>query len=137
MIDMLDIFMSNLSNVGIAVGLFIISYVANICFSIYYNTKILQQNFDKQKIINSILKLIAMSLGLIALTTVITFLPNYLTLMGLEIPQDFTESFGIITIITLFVSGIYKYIKEAFTTFQNILNPSEEKTPSEDDLTDI
>ena len=130
---MLDIFISNLSDVSIAVGLFVASYIANMCFSIYYNTKILQQEFDKQKIINSVLKMIAMSVGLVALTTVITFLPNYLTMIGLEI----TESFNIIAIVSLFIGGVYKYIKEAFKTFQQILNPTEPVSPSEDELTDI
>ena len=130
---MLDIFISNLSDVSIAVGLFVASYIANMCFSIYYNTKILQQEFDKQKIINSVLKMIAMSVGLVALTTVITFLPNYLTMIGLE----FTESFNIIAIVSLFIGGVYKYIKEAFKTFQQILNPTEPVSPSEDELTDI
>lgn len=134
---MLDIFISNLSDVGIAVGLFVASYIANMCFSIYYNTKILQQEFDKQKIINSVLKMIAMSIGLVALTTVITFLPNYLTMIGLEISPEFTESFNIIAIVSLFIGGVYKYIKEAFKTFQQILNPTEPVSPSEDELTDI
>ena len=131
---MLDIFISNLSDVSIAVGLFVASYIANMCFSIYYNTKILQQEFDKQKIINSVLKMIAMSVGLVALTTV---LPNYLTMIGLEISPEFTESFNIIAIVSLFIGGVYKYIKEAFKTFQQILNPTEPVSPSEDELTDI
>lgn len=122
---MIDLLINNLTHIGIAAGLFMISYFANICFSIYYNIKILQQRFDVIKLRNGILKLVAICLGISALTIVITLLPTFLEVMGVALPEDFINSFNIIAIIGAFSNSIYKYIKEAFATLQNILNPQE------------
>lgn len=122
---MIDLLITNLTHIGIAVGLFAIAYFANICFSIYYNIKILQQDFDIIKLRNGILKLIAICLGISALTIVITLLPIFLEVMGMTLSEDFISSFNIIAIIGAFSNSIYKYIKEAFTTLQNILTPQE------------
>ncbi|MGN1124583.1 MAG: hypothetical protein ACI4SM_00200 [Candidatus Gastranaerophilaceae bacterium] len=122
---MIDLLITNLTHIGIAVGLFAIAYFANICFSIYYNIKILQQDFDITKLRNGILKSIAICLGISALTIVITLLPTFLEVMGIALPEDFISSFNIIAIIGAFSNSIYKYIKEAFVTLQDILNPQE------------
>ena len=122
---MIDLLITNLTHIGIAVGLFAIAYFANICFSIYYNIKILQQDFDIIKLRNGILKLIAICLGISALTIVITLLPIFLEVMGMTLSEDFISSFNIIAIIGAFSNSIYKYIKEACATLQNILTPQE------------
>ena len=122
---MIDLLITNLTHIGIAVGLFAIAYFANICFSIYYNIKILQQDFDIIKLRNGILKLIAICLGISALTIVITLLPIFLEVMGMTLSEDFISSFNIIAIFGAFSNSIYKYIKEAFATLQNILTPQE------------
>ena len=122
---MIDLLITNLTHIGIAVGLFAIAYFANICFSIYYNIKILQQDFDIIKLRNGILKLIAICLGISALTIVITLLPIFLEVMGMTLSEDFISSFNIIAIIGAFSNSIYKYIKEAFAKLQNILTPQE------------
>ena len=122
---MIDLLITNWTHIGIAVGLFAIAYFANICFSIYYNIKILQQDFDIIKLRNGILKLIAICLGISALTIVITLLPMFLEVMGMTLSEDFISSFNIIAIIGAFSNSIYKYIKEAFATLQNILTPQE------------
>ena len=88
---MIDLLITNLTHIGIAVGLFAIAYFANICFSIYYNIKILQQDFDIIKLRNGILKLIAICLGISALTIVITLLPIFLEVMGMTLSEDFRK----------------------------------------------
>lgn len=117
-----EILLSNLTNVGFAVLLFIISYIANISLSLFYNVKINNEGFDKTKLITGLIKMFSVALGVALLAITITLLPIFLNHIGINIQEGFIESFSIITIISLFVNSIYKYIKEAYETLNNILN---------------
>ena len=62
---MLETILHNLTNIGWAMLIFLCAYLSNVAFSMYYNIKILLQPFDKQKIINSGLKIAVFILSLI------------------------------------------------------------------------
>lgn len=72
---MLEAIMNNLINIGWAMLIFLAAYLSNVAFSLYYNIKILLQPFDREKAINSALKVAAFVVGLTLLCVSITTLP--------------------------------------------------------------
>lgn len=61
---MLNAVLNNLINIGWAMLIFLCAYLSNVAFSLYYNIKVLLQPFDKQKMINSGLKVVTFVVGL-------------------------------------------------------------------------
>ena len=67
---MLNAVLNNLINIGWAMLIFLCAYLSNVAFSLYYNIKVLLQPFDKQKMINSGLKVATFVVGLTLLPTI-------------------------------------------------------------------
>ena len=128
-----EVLVTNLTNIGFAMALLAIAYLSNICFSLYYNIKISKESFDYSKLLNGVLKLIALCAGIATLAFVITLLPVYLTNIGIPIEEEFSSTFSVIAIIGLFVQSIYKYVRESYETLTQILstNKTEETTKTE------
>ena len=118
---MFEAILHNLVNIGWAMLIFLCAYLSNVAFSMYYNIKILMEPFDKEKIINSGLKIAAFVLGLTLLCTAITTLPLYADMVGWTIPKEYTDLFSNIVIIGAVLIVSCKYILEAFTKFKAIL----------------
>ena len=108
---MLEAIMNNLINIGWAMLIFLAAYLSNVAFSLYYNIKILLQPFDREKAINSALKLCVS----------ITTLPLYANQVGWAIPEEYADMFADLVIIGAVLIVSCKYIVEAFTKFKAIL----------------
>ena len=115
---MLNAVLNNLINIGWAMLIFLCAYLSNVAFSLYYNIKILLQPFDKQKMINSGLKVATFVVGLTLLCVAITTLPIYADQLGWAIPE---EIFADLVIVGAVLMVSCKYIVEAFTKFKAIL----------------
>ena len=107
---------------AIGLGLFVISYISNMCFSIYDNTKILGQSFDKQKIYNSIFKVGTFGVGTVLMTIATVAIPQFATVAGIELPQEYVEVFSTLAISAVFIICSCKYILEAYGKFKKILD---------------
>lgn len=118
---MLEAIMNNLINIGWAMLIFLAAYLSNVAFSLYYNIKILLQPFDREKAINSALKVAAFVVGLTLLCVSITTLPLYANQVGWAIPEEYTDMFADLVIIGAVLIVSCKYIVEAFTKFNAIL----------------
>lgn len=125
----IDLLKANLCNVLQAMLIFLCAYLANMCFSLYLNLKILKEPFEKDKIITSLIKAAVFIIGLTLLTSVITVLPIFAEMMGWEIPQEFTEIFSGMVIVFTFLYVSAKYTFEAVQKFMQILNYN--KAPEE------
>ena len=68
---MLNAVLNNLINIGWAMLIFLCAYLSNVAFSLYYNIKVLLQPFDRQKMINSGLKVATFVVGLTLLCVAI------------------------------------------------------------------
>lgn len=86
-----------------------------------YNIKVLLQPFDRQKMINSGLKVATFIVGLTLLCVAITTLPIYADQLGWAIPEEYTEIFADLVIVGAVLMVSCKYIAEAFTKFRAIL----------------
>lgn len=124
MVNFFDNIVLNLTYVGIGACLFLVSYLSNMTFSLYYNIKILSQQFDKNKIINSAFRVASVTVGLALLCIAITTIPEFATYVGLKIPTEYTEIFSNLAILTLFVTSSCKYVAEAYNKFKKILETS-------------
>lgn len=118
---MLDAVLKNLIDIGWAMLIFLAAYLANVAFSLYYNIRILLQPFDKNKAINSALKVAAFVVGLTLLCVSITALPLFAEQLGWAIPEEYTDIFADLVIVGAVLLVSCKYIKEAFTKFNAIL----------------
>lgn len=119
---MVNAILYNLINIGWAMLIFLCAYLSNVAFSMYYNIKILLEPFDKQKIINSGLKITAFVIGLTLLCLSITTLPLFADMVGWAIPAEYADIFSDIVIIGAVLMVSCKYILEAFTKFKAILD---------------
>lgn len=125
---MLEAVLLNLTNIGWAMLIFLCAYLSNVAFSMYYNIKILMEPFDKQKIINSGLKIAAFVVGLTLLCLAITTLPLFANMVGWAIPAEYADIFSDLVIIGAVLMVSCKYILEAFTKFKAILDFKKEET---------
>ena len=132
----LDVLM-NLTHVGIGLLIFVMSYVSNMSFSLYYNIKMLGQTFDYNKLINSGLKLLSFCIGVACLTSVITALPLFADFVGFEIPPEYVEVFSSVVIIAVPLYSSCKYAFEAFNKMKSILTKEgiEIPVPTIDNIT--
>lgn len=119
---MVNAILYNLINIGWAMLIFLCAYLSNVAFSMYYNIKILLEPFDKQKVINSGLKITAFVIGLTLLCLSITTLPLFADMVGWAIPAEYADIFSDIVIIGAVLMVSCKYILEAFTKFKAILD---------------
>ena len=73
---------------SIGLILFIISYISNMCFSIYYNIKILGQTFNKQKIYDSGFKIATFGIGTLLMTIATVGIPEFASITGIQLPEE-------------------------------------------------
>lgn len=119
---MFNALLENLTNIGWAMLIFLCAYLANVAFSLWYNIKIRKEDFDREKLIASGLKILVFVVGLTLLCTAITALPIFANEVGWTIPDEYTDIFADLVIIGAVLLVSCKYIKEAFTKFVAILN---------------
>ena len=124
--DILDVLLTNLTHVGMGCALFIIAYVSNILLSLWYNIKICNQEFDYKKLLNSVLKILAFGTGTSLLVIGITSVPMFSNYVGFVIPEEYSEVFQNLAIISVFLISTCKYLIEAYTKFKKILKGTEE-----------
>jgi len=124
--DILDVLLTNLTHVGMGCALFIIAYVSNILLSLWYNIKICNQEFDYKKLLNSVLKILAFGTGTSLLVIGITLVPMFSNYVGFVIPEEYSEVFQNLAIISVFLISTCKYLIEAYTKFKKILKGTEE-----------
>lgn len=123
---MLDTILHNLENAGWAMLIFLCAYMSNMSFGLYYNIKVLLQPFDKEKLINSGLKIASVVIGLVLLVVGITALPAFASHVGWEIPEEYSKVFSDLAVIGVCLVVSCKYFAEAITKFTAILDVKQE-----------
>lgn len=129
---MFNALLENLTNIGWAMLIFLCAYLANVAFSLWYNIKIRKEDFDREKLIASGLKILVFVVGLTLLCTAITALPIFANEVGWAIPDEYTDIFADLVIIGAVLLVSCKYIKEAFTKFVAILNTPADTVPAKE-----
>ena len=119
---MLDTILHNLENAGWAMFIFLCAYVSNMAFGLYRNIKQLQQPFDKERLINSGLKVASIVVGLVLLVAGITALPAFADYVGWKIPEEYSKVFSDLAVISVCLVVSCKYFAESIGKFTAILD---------------
>lgn len=122
--ELVQVIISNLQNVGIGVLLFIVAYVSNMALSLYYNIKVLNEAFDKAKLINSALKVASFAIGTALLCVGITTIPAFASHVGFEIPAEYSTVFQDLAVLSVFIISACRYLLEAYQKLTNIFKAS-------------
>ena len=101
-----------------SVIIFILCYISNFSFSLFYNTKILSQKISKTKLKNMGLKLLSFVIGLTCLSIASYLIPNILTKLNLSVNIDITDK----SIAVLFGSTSVFYASQSLVKLKNILS---------------
>lgn len=100
-----------------SIVIFVLCYISNFSFSLFYNTKILSQKISKIKLKNMGLKLLSFIVGLTCLSVASYLIPNILTKLNLSVNIDITNK----SIAILFGSTSVFYASQAIIKLKNIL----------------
>ena len=122
---MVDLVLENLLIILYAVILLGLAMLSNTCFGLWYNVKKLKKNFNFKKILESILKFLVFAIGLSALSVLITLLPVYAQYSGIQLAEEVYDIINLIAIVTIFISSIINYTKQAIEKLRNILDGSD------------
>ena len=122
--EIIQAILNNLQNVGIGLLLFLLSYISNMAFAMYYNMKVVGESFDKEKMKNSLLKLLSFVIGCATLVIVVSTLPLFATYTGFELPSEFIDTFSTVAIIAVPLYASCKYALSAFSKMKDVLNSS-------------
>ena len=129
--DFWQIVLANLQNVGIGLAIFVAAYLSNMSFGLYYNIKILGQEFEWSKILASVLKILAFGVGTCLLTLAISAIVPWAIANGLTIPEEYSTVIQTVAILGICLTGTIKYIVEAFTKMKDILNSGKNEKSGE------
>ena len=122
MTSLLDSMLIALQYAAIGLALFIVSYTSNMCFSIYYNIKVLGETFNKSKLLNSGFKVLTFGIGTFLMTVATVGIPEFANLTGIELPEEYVKVFSTLAIAGVFIYCSCKYILEAFGKVNKILD---------------
>ena len=104
--------------------IFVLCYISNFSFSLFYNTKILSQKISKTKLKNMGLKLLSFVIGLTCLSVASYLIPSILTKLNLSVNIDLTDK----SIAILFGSTSVFYASQSLVKLKNILLKNVNKT---------
>lgn len=104
------------------------SVVANIIAGIQLNVNEIEMKFDKKILFKGILRAIFISIVVLLLTVVVSYLPEVLNNANITIvSEEATDLMSILAIVIIIVSAIIKYFKDALDKLKIILNLTEDK----------
>ena len=113
--------LSNLQAALIGFSIFGMAYISNVSFSLYFNIKIAGETFEKQRLINSIYKILAFAGGTLLLVLATSLIVPWASENNLPIPAEYSTVISTVTTLGVCLSGALKYILEAFNKMKSIL----------------
>lgn len=126
--EILNLILVNLCKAGIGALMFIIIYLGNMGLGAYKNVKINGYDFDKQLMLQSIVKYLVLAFSISAITIGVTMIPAYAIYVGVDIPQEYVENISSVVIFSAFVLGSCVYAVDAIRKIKTILGLDKENT---------
>ena len=126
MLEFWKLALDNLEVAGVGFAIFAMAYISNMSFSLYYNIKINREVFSKEKLLNSVFKILAFAGGTIFLILATSLIVPWASNNGLAIPVEYSEVISTIATLGVCLSGALKYIMEAFNKMKKILTVKNE-----------
>lgn len=107
------------------------AYLSNVSFSLYYNIKITGEAFEKQRLINSLYKILAFAGGTMLLILSTSLIIPWANNNNLPIPAEYSTVISTVATLGVCLSGSLKYILEAFNKMKKILSVKNENSTVE------
>lgn len=127
MLTIIPIILTNLSNVGIGMLLFLAVYLSNMGLGAWHNVKLNGYDFDWKLILQSFAKFAILGLSIAVLSMAVSVIPVYVSFIGIDIAVDVLASIDAIVIIGAFLTATIKYAAEAIGKLKNILGIGDNK----------
>jgi hypothetical protein len=118
----MEILRADVLNVLCAYGVFVLVYIANILFSLYLNIEVLNLEFNKYKLGQSIKKAVVLVLATLMLVVAIDAAAAFFSSYIPELSEELRNTLTVLTIISTIGRAALKYANEAYTTFAEILS---------------
>ena len=115
---LLQTILNDMKTIMAIYGVFVMAYGANIVLSIYKNLSITKEQFSFKKLFKGLIQFAVLILGTLMLVASVDLAISLIGGTGTE----WGEIANIASIVVTIGLAIAKYIKEAYTTLQDILN---------------
>ena len=112
----------DLLNIGYAYIVFLLAYVANILFSLYYNVKINGEDFNKYTLFTSLKKAVVFLVATIALVIAVDIAILYFSIYVPELSETIKDTLTVFMVTSTIGRAAIKYIFEAYNTFVHVLS---------------
>lgn len=129
--DFWKLALENLLAALVGFSIFGMAYLSNVSFSLYYNIKIAGETFEKQRLINSLYKILAFAGGTMLLVLSTSLIIPWANKNNLPIPAEYSTVISTVTTLGVCLSGSLKYILEAFNKMKKILSIKDENNTIE------
>lgn len=117
---MQTVFITDLTAFCMFLGVFLLAYASNVVFSIYQNTTVFKEPFDREKFFRGILKCVVFVIGSTLLILAIDFAVYVFDKYGL-VNEQIGDLVTVASMLVTLGSATVKYLKEAFETYVAIL----------------
>lgn len=118
---MLNCLLNNLQLMGILIAMYVGAFGANTLLGIYSNLAQAKEQFSKEKLIQGLIKGVIVLIGSLAITVIISLLPDTLTALGITIEDGMLEGISMVAVAGVMVTTILRYLKDAMSKFYAIL----------------
>lgn len=118
---MLNCLLNNLQLMGILIAMYVGAFGANTLLGIYSNLAQAKEQFSKEKLIQGLIKGVIVLIGSLAITIIISLLPDTLTTLGISVEDGMLEGISMVAIAGVMVTTILRYLKDAMSKFYAIL----------------
>ena len=129
--DFWKLALENLLAALVGFSIFGMAYLSNVSFSLYYNIKIAGETFEKQRLINSIYKILAFAGGTMLLVLSTSLIIPWANKNNLPIPAEYSTVISTVATLGVCLSGSLIYIVEAFNKMKKILSIKDENNAIE------
>ena len=119
---MFEVLLQNLQLIGILILAYLGSLGINTLLGVYYNLKTLKESFSKEKLFTGLLRGGIVLLGGLAITVIISLLPEILAAFGVTTETSLFENLSVTAMAGILASTIVHYLSDALKKFYAILN---------------
>lgn len=116
--QILETLSTDLLQVLIVYGIFACAFISNVCFSVRYNVRYLNETMDWGRLIDSLLEAFMIILGSLFLVITIDL---FTIVIGVD-ETTLGDFVTVVAVLTTIGKAIAKYTKEAYNTLESILN---------------
>lgn len=127
---MFDILLQNVKLITILILAFLGALGINTLLGIYYNLNTLKEQFSREKLFTGLLRGGIILLSGLAITVIVSLLPEILTEFGITADTHLFENISTAAMAGILASTIIHYLSDALKKFYAILNA---KNPTDED----